>query len=86
MEGFTLGLTVKKEVSKVVSCAVSLMLTLNWDTDTLLEKLKKVTSTILKMCHLRRRLRMFLFSRKIMFRSQDIQVFNYQCFTKSVTS
>ena len=46
MEGFTLGLTIKKEVSKVVSCSVSLMLTLNWNTDTLLEKLKKVTSTM----------------------------------------
>ena len=47
MEGLTLGLTVQKEVSKVVSCSVSLMLTLNWDTDTLLEKLKKVTSTMI---------------------------------------
>ena len=46
MEGFTLGLTVKKEISKVVSCSVSLMLTLNWDTDTLFEKFKKVTSTM----------------------------------------
>ena len=39
MEGFILGLTVKKEVSKVVSCSVSLILTLNWGTDTLFEKL-----------------------------------------------
>ena len=47
MEGFTLGLTIKKEVSKIVSCSVSLMLTLNWNTDILLEKLKKVTSTMI---------------------------------------
>ena len=46
MEEFTLGLTVKREVSKVVSCSVSLMLTPNWDTDTLFEKLKTVTSTM----------------------------------------
>ena len=31
--------------------------------------------SLLKMCHLRNRLRIFLFSRKVMFRSQDIQVF-----------
>ena len=41
--------------------------------------LLKVTSTakqkILKMCHLRHRLRIFLFPRKFMFCSQDIQVF-----------
>ena len=30
---------------------------------------------LLKMCHLRYRLRIFLFCRKIMFRSQDIQYF-----------
>ena len=39
----------------------------------------KVTSTtkrkLHKMCHLRHRLRIFLFPRKMMFRSQDIQVF-----------
>ena len=39
----------------------------------------KVTSatkrSLLKMCHLRHKLRIFLFRRKIMFRSQDIQVF-----------
>ena len=39
MEGFILRLTVKKEVSKVVSCSVSLILTLNWGTDILFEKL-----------------------------------------------
>ena len=39
MERFVLGLTVKKEVSKVVSCSVSLILTLNWGTDILFEKL-----------------------------------------------
>ena len=39
MEEFILGLTVKKEVSKVVSSSVSLTLTLNWDTDILFEKL-----------------------------------------------
>ena len=43
---FTLGLTVKKEVLKVVSCSVSLMLTLNLETDTVFEELKKVTSTM----------------------------------------
>ena len=46
MEGFALGLTVKKEVLKVVSCSVSLTLTLNLETDTLFEELKKVTSTM----------------------------------------
>ena len=46
MEGFTLGLTVKKEVSRVVSCSLSPMLTLNLNTDTLFEKLKKVNSTM----------------------------------------
>ena len=46
MEGFTLGLTAKEEISRVVSCSVSLILTLDWDTDTLFEKLKKVTSTM----------------------------------------
>ena len=30
---------------------------------------------LLKMCHLRHRLRIFLFHRKVMFRVQDIQVF-----------
>ena len=39
----------------------------------------KVTSAakrqLLKMCHLRHRLRIFLFRKKIMFHSQDIQVF-----------
>ena len=41
------------------------------------------------MCHLRHRLRIFLFRRKVMFRSQDIQVFVFLTipwFTKSVTS
>ena len=53
----------------------------------------KVTSAIkqyfLKMCHLKHRLRIFLFHRKIMFHSQDIQVFVFLTipwFTKSVTS
>ena len=39
----------------------------------------KVTSatkrSLLKMCHLKHRLRIFLFRRKIMCRSQNIQVF-----------
>ena len=39
MEGFNLRLTVKKKISKVVSCSVSLMLILNWGTDILFEKL-----------------------------------------------
>ena len=39
MEGFILGLTVKKEVSKAVSCSVFLILTLHWGTDILIEKL-----------------------------------------------
>ena len=43
-----------------------------------------------KMCHLGHRLRIFLFCRKIMFRSQDVQVFvflNISWFTESsVTS
>ena len=38
MEGFILGLTVKKEVSEVVSCSFFLMLILNWGTDILFEK------------------------------------------------
>ena len=38
MEEFILGLTVKEEVSKVVSYSVSLILTLNWGTDILVEK------------------------------------------------
>ena len=41
------------------------------------------------MCHLKHRLRIFLFHRKIMFCSQDIQVFVFLTipwFTKSVTS
>ena len=46
MEGFTFGLTVKKEVLKVVSCSVYLTLTLNLETDTLFEELEKVTSTM----------------------------------------
>ena len=53
----------------------------------------KVTSAtkqpLLELCHLKQRLRIFLFRRKIMFRSQDIQVFIFltiQWFTKSVTS
>ena len=39
MEGFIVGLTVKEEVSKVVSCSVSFIFTLNWGTDILFEKL-----------------------------------------------
>ena len=53
----------------------------------------KVTSAtkrwFLKMCHMRLRLRIFLFRRKVMFHSQDIQVFLFftiPWFTKSVTS
>ena len=51
----------------------------------------KVTSTAkpLKMCHLRHWLRTLLFCRKVMFCSQDIQVFVFLTitrFTKSVTS
>ena len=53
----------------------------------------KVTSTtkrkLLKMCHMRHRSRIFLFHRKVMFFSQDIQVFVFSTtiwFTKSVTS
>ena len=53
----------------------------------------KVTSAkkeqLLKMCYLRHRLRIFLFHRKVMFRSQDIQIFVFlaiSSFTKSVTS
>ena len=53
----------------------------------------KITSAtkwqLLKMCHLRQKLRIFLFHRKIMFHSQDIQVFVFLTspwFTKSVTS
>ena len=41
------------------------------------------------MCHLKHRLRIFLFRRKIIFRSQDIQVFVFLTipwFTKSVAS
>ena len=34
---------------------------------------KRITSQ--NMCHLRHRLRIFLFNRKVMFRSRDIQVF-----------
>ena len=55
--------------------------------------LLKVTSAtkrkLLKMCHLKHRLRIFLFHRKIMFPSQDIQVFvilTIPGFTKSVMS
>ena len=47
------------------------------------------TITCDKMCHLKHRLRIFLFHRKIMFHSQDIQVFVFLTipwFTKSVTS
>ena len=40
MEEFTVELTVNKEVSKVVTCSFPLMLTLNYGTDVLLEKLK----------------------------------------------
>ena len=47
---------------------------------------KTITS---QMCHLRHRLIIFLFYRKVMFRSQDIQVFVFLTilwFIKSVTS
>ena len=53
----------------------------------------KVTSAtkqqLLKMCRLRHRLRIFLFHRKVMFHSQDIEVFVFLTtpwFNKSVTS
>ena len=53
----------------------------------------KVTSAakrlLLKMCLLKHRLRIFLFRRKILFRSQDVLVFVFLTipwFTKSVTS
>ena len=53
----------------------------------------KVTSitkrSLFKMCHLKHRLRIFLYCRKIMFHSEDIQVFAFLTipwFTKSVTS
>ena len=55
-------------------------------------KLKVTSATkqqLLKMSHLKHRLRIFLFHRKIMFHSQDIQVFVFLTipwFTKSVTS
>ena len=42
------------------------------------DSLKVISATeqqLLKMCHVRHRLRIFLFRRKILFRSQDIQVF-----------
>ena len=39
MEGFILGLTVKKEISKVVSRSVYLIETLNMGNDILFEKL-----------------------------------------------
>ena len=44
---------------------------------------------LLKICYLRQRLRIFLFRRKVMFRSQDIQVFVFLTIpwsAKSVTS
>ena len=55
-------------------------------------KLKVTSATkqqLLKMSHLKHRLRIFLFHRKIMFHFQDIQVFVFLTipwFTKSVTS
>ena len=52
-------------------------------------KFKGYQMILLKMCHLKHRLRIFLFHRKVMFRSQDIQVFVFLAiswFTKSVTS
>ena len=39
MEGFIIWLTVKKEVLKVVTCLVLLILTVNCGTDILFEKL-----------------------------------------------
>ena len=39
MEGFILGLKVKEEILKVVSCSVSVIWILNWDTDIFFEKL-----------------------------------------------
>ena len=45
VEGFTLELTVNKEVLKVVTCSFPLMLTMNKGTDILLEKLKVTPAT-----------------------------------------
>ena len=45
MEGFNLELTVNKEILKVVACSIPLMLTLNYGTDVLLEKLKVTPAT-----------------------------------------
>ena len=71
---------------------------LHWPTITktatlLMNLLLKITSAtkryLLKICHLRHRLRIFLFHRKVMFRSQNIQVFVFLTmpwFTKFVTS
>ena len=44
-EGFTLELTVNKEVLKVVTCPFPLVLTLNQSIDMLLEKLKVTPAT-----------------------------------------
>ena len=41
----------------------------------LYQKISTTEQQLLKMCHVRHRLRIFLFRRKILFRSQDIQVF-----------
>ena len=48
MEGYILGLTIKAEISKFVSCSVSLNLTLNWGTNILFEKLTRNNGLNLK--------------------------------------
>ena len=47
------------------------------DVNNIAHSILKVTfpTKLLKMCHLKHTLRIFLFHRKIMFHSQDIQVF-----------
>ena len=52
-------------------------------------KITSFFSKNMKMCHLKHRLRMFLFHWRVVFHSQDIKVFVFltiQWFTKSVTS
>ena len=65
--------------NKLYSCIKKKKSFLNKQLFHSLQQHLKVTSTtkrqLLKMCHLKQRLRIFLFRRKIMFHSQDIQVF-----------
>ena len=63
-----------------MSCSFTLMLTLNWSIDILLEKLKVTPATKQwLLCHLRRKLRIFLFHREIIFcsRYSNFTIFNY---------